>query len=116
MDVGYEKKCVTMRKENKPFELYASHCEQYGGNPVYIETEAENKFIANFIKENIYKQFLSQNYNYFNIPTIVNILKEQLSDPKWDGFNYNGVWLGLTDLYSRDPTNPVMEWYHQGKN
>ena len=58
MDVGYEKKCLTMRKENKPFELYASHCESYGGNPVFIETEAENNFIANFIQETFTNHFL----------------------------------------------------------
>jgi len=30
------------------------------------------------------------------------------------GANYRGAWLGVTDLYSRDPQNPTMEWYHQG--
>lgn len=37
MDVGYTKSCITLKKQNKPFELMVSQCEDYGSNPIFIE-------------------------------------------------------------------------------
>ena len=38
-------------------------------------------------------------------------MQDKVKKDEWANFNYNGAWLGLTDLYSYDMQNPQMEWY-----
>ena len=38
-------------------------------------------------------------------------MQDKVKKDEWANFNYNGAWLGLTDLFSYDMQNPQMEWY-----